>query len=313
MATAYQVSQWIKAWHNAPSASSRQALCVAAIIPGERVAGEGEPKDAPRTQEGDDPSMEMEIAVEEIGGPDEDEEAEDGRPHKKLKRAADDDAEKALDMEDDDDADGEGEEVEDDGADVAPEVGPSEDRLERSDEATARRRELKARIADPVPKAREELEQTTSQPPLVQLLPFRQAVFNLPYDQTFVDLQDLAGPSPPPHPDLDISSSQVLNILFPDLPIPYSEPTLPPDGKTERRIDESSPHWSKISHVTGLMESKPLLVKTLQPAGKMRDSNWEDLSKLIGEAPRELHEARKEGYSPASGACFPWASCALTG
>lgn len=75
-------------------------------------------------------------------------------------------------------------------------------------------------------------------------------------------------------------SAITMSTLFPELPL-YSGPSLPDPSKVDRRYDEGSLNQPpRLTHVSRLLDSKPILVSTLNP-GKMRargawrdDSEW---------------------------------------
>lgn len=66
-----------------------------------------------------------------------------------------------------------------------------------------------------------------------------------------------------------------ISTLFPELPL-YSAPGHPDEsGKTERRWDDGSLNQApRLTHVSRLMDTKPLLVSTLQPSKNRKHGQW---------------------------------------
>ena len=85
------------------------------------------------------------------------------------------------------------------------------------------------------------------------------------------------------------SSYDVVNELFQELPL-YGPPIEPSnDPRQNRRIDEASPTYARITNPSHLLESKPLLVSTLYPSRKRkRSGGWNDLLELTGDDNKDL-------------------------
>jgi len=65
-----------------------------------------------------------------------------------------------------------------------------------------------------------------------------------------------------------------LDKLFPELPTFAGLAPLSAADKQERRPDEGSYHHNRLTHVTRLLESKPVLVSTLNPAKNRMRGEW---------------------------------------
>ena len=111
-------------------------------------------------------------------------------------------------------------------------------------------------------------------------------------------------------PTLDADMLSLLN-LFPEWPL-YTAPASPTASKTDRRIDESSSGAGKLTHVSRLLDFKPVLVSTLQPGKKFRPNGWSDVSDLFpdrGDVPEPRYDGQTTNcgtYSSfiiASGVC----------
>ena len=117
-----------------------------------------------------------------------------------------------------------------------------------------------------------------------QLVTARAPVFDLPATQTVYTLSASALPET----YRELASYEVVNELFQDLPL-YQAPSEPSsDPRQNRRIDEASPHHSKITHTSHYLESKPLLVSTLMPSKKRkRNGDWKEMMDVAGEEGRD--------------------------
>ena len=117
-----------------------------------------------------------------------------------------------------------------------------------------------------------------------QLVTARAPVFDLPSTQTVYTLSASALPET----YRELASYEVVNELFQDLPL-YQGPSEPSsDPRQNRRIDEASPHHSRITHTSHFLESKPLLVSTLMPSRKRkRSGDWKDMMDVAGEEGRD--------------------------
>ncbi|GAA6060383.1 hypothetical protein JCM10212_004636 [Sporobolomyces blumeae] len=108
------------------------------------------------------------------------------------------------------------------------------------------------------------------------LINFRNPIFDFGADETVVDydllvaLLDAQASGELSDEGLNIAELD-LAALFPDLPL-YSDFILADDTNMARRVEESSAWMGRLANVTRLLESKPLLVSTLQP-GRTRTSN----------------------------------------
>lgn len=118
-----------------------------------------------------------------------------------------------------------------------------------------------------------------------QLISARAPVFDLPPTSVIYTLEASALPET----YRELASFEVIHELFQDLPL-YQAPSEPSsDLRQNRRIDEASPHYSRITHTSHLLESKPLLVSTLTPSKKRkRDGDWKDLADIAGDDERDF-------------------------
>ncbi|PWN35071.1 uncharacterized protein FA14DRAFT_160390 [Meira miltonrushii] len=67
-----------------------------------------------------------------------------------------------------------------------------------------------------------------------------------------------------------------LSSLFPELPL-FDAPAAPQFGKGDRRWDDGSLNQApRLTHVSRLMDSKPVLVSTLQPARNRAHERWRE-------------------------------------
>ncbi|KAK4054821.1 RNA polymerase II transcription elongation factor SpEAF [Microbotryomycetes sp. JL201] len=99
------------------------------------------------------------------------------------------------------------------------------------------------------------------------LIALRAPVFELGPETTIVDPQALSDVDDP-------SLSASLSAMFPDLPL-YSDFLLASDPATEKRIEDSSAWAGRLTHVTKLLETKPLLVSTIQPGRMRKQAAWD--------------------------------------
>jgi len=130
-----------------------------------------------------------------------------------------------------------------------------------------------------------------------KLIFFRNPIFDAGIDETVVDplvlaaLRDAITPSPgssssstaaapastttdrKPLPADDPFLSYTFAALFPDLPL-YSDFVVANDPALDRRVEESSAWSGRLTHVTRLLESKPLLVSTLEPGRTRTTRGW---------------------------------------
>ncbi|BGP04928.1 Chromatin modification-related protein EAF1 [Rhodotorula toruloides] len=103
------------------------------------------------------------------------------------------------------------------------------------------------------------------------LITFRRPIFDAPHDDTVVDplflaaLQEAAVEAASLPLDENPFLAYDFTNLFPDLPL-YSDFTVASDPSLDRRVEDSSAWAGRLAHVTRLLESKPLLVGTLEPS-----------------------------------------------
>ncbi|KAK6907275.1 hypothetical protein I203_101265 [Kwoniella mangroviensis CBS 8507] len=110
-----------------------------------------------------------------------------------------------------------------------------------------------------------------------ELVAARKPLLDLSFTSTTVDLdslpqltaastntEDLAEPQTPPS----------LVDLFPDLAV-YQGPQPPSEDKPTRRLDEGQTNGYRIAHTSRIMDIRPILVSTLQPAKNAPDGVWD--------------------------------------
>ncbi|GAA5831804.1 hypothetical protein JCM11251_003891 [Rhodosporidiobolus azoricus] len=124
------------------------------------------------------------------------------------------------------------------------------------------------------------------------IISFRNPIFDLSSEETIVDPLTLAAlreaslaaaaavtdgdrksPSSSPPAADDSLLSHTFATLFPDLPA-FSDFVVAQDPSLDRRIEDSSAWAGRLAHVTRLLESKPLLVSTLQPGRTRTKQGW---------------------------------------
>lgn len=112
------------------------------------------------------------------------------------------------------------------------------------------------------------------------------------------------------------SEEMTASKLFPELPL-YDSPSLPdPTGKSDRRWDEGSLNLPpRLTHVSRLLDAKPILVSTLAPSKNrargrwIEDSDWMIASEIAdpnkGLSPSELENlALMGGVAPPGSVLF---------
>lgn len=125
------------------------------------------------------------------------------------------------------------------------------------------------------------------------LIALRAPVFELGVDATMVDPRALSNVD-------DASIALSLSALFPDLPV-YSDFLLASDPQMDKRIEDSSAWSGRLSHVTKLLESKPLLVSTVQPGRTRTTRGWEPATSVYLDDSKEMVDAREIVPNTSSG------------
>lgn len=128
-----------------------------------------------------------------------------------------------------------------------------------------------------------------------QLLKARAPLFDLALNTTVFDLSKAGLPDA----YNDVATYDLTHELFQDL-MAYGPPAEPSsDSRQNRRIDESNPNYTRITNASHLLQRKPVLVSTLQPANKRKASGaWGDLTDVTGDEGRDL---LTEMFGSASG------------
>lgn len=127
------------------------------------------------------------------------------------------------------------------------------------------------------------------------LIALRAPVFELGVDATLVDPRALSNVD-------DASIALSLSALFPDLPV-YSDFLLASDPQMDKRIEDSSAWSGRLSHVTKLLESKPLLVSTVQPGRTRTTKGWEPATSVYLDDSKEMVDPREIVPNTSSGEC----------
>jgi chromatin modification-related protein VID21 len=143
----------------------------------------------------------------------------------------------------------------------------------------------------------------------------RGPILDLGLEEFVVDLCDLFNQglaiedqvSDPDKDDITLAS------LFPELPLyDFTEPPQSEvNGKKDKRIDESGMSSGRLTYTARLMDSKNLLLSTLQPGTKYRQGRWDDPSDIpVAEEPRDYSKSFAEIVPPAARE-FPFQATAV--
>lgn len=89
--------------------------------------------------------------------------------------------------------------------------------------------------------------------------------------------------------------------LFPELP-PYAPPNASDDPASQKRRDESQAQSTRLVHVSRLLDAKPILVSTLDPARYRENGHWVDTSEWAERMPHapEVSPPYVAGVPPGS-------------
>ena len=89
--------------------------------------------------------------------------------------------------------------------------------------------------------------------------------------------------------------------LFPELP-PYAPPNASDDPASQKRLDESQAQSTRLVHVSRLLDAKPILVSTLDPARYRENGHWVDTSEWAERMPHapEVSPPYVAGVPPGS-------------
>lgn len=138
------------------------------------------------------------------------------------------------------------------------------------------------------------------------LITFRRPIFDAPHDDTVVDplvlaaLQEATIEAASLPFDENPFLAYDFSNLFPDLPL-YSDYTVASDPSLDRRVEDSSAWAGRLAHVTRLVESKPLLVSTLEPSKTRLDKNhWTPGTGTLIEDIKEPVDPRETAPTSAS-------------
>ena len=266
LAMAYEFAHQIAQWHRS-SPEERASLCVSRrrIEPMQWE----EPEPAPESEREPELEPELELEPESEADPD---------PKARVKDDTADEPkdEKPRDEPDIDvDADAEGEED----SQTMPRLTYTEP---------------PAKADEPVPPMRSDANKETTlsdKLPLALVTAIRAPIFSLDTTATTVspwsmlehlDPQTSAALMRMDHaPSIDPEQLD-FDKLFPELP-PYAPPNASDDPSTQKRRDESQAQSTRLVHVSRLLDAKPILVSTLDPAryreiGHVVDtSEWAEL------------------------------------
>lgn len=302
IATAYQVVRWVRAWHRAPPGEDRQALCMKTRPPNFLPApvpesSERQPESTQTTPGSTDtlvsqPQEDAEMTdvvpdSEPLAPPPEEEEDERRRQQqqetsqKKEEGNPQEDKPTADKKASDQDTKG-GQEGGVDGkaaADPSTSTSKAAEQTKTTNTTAVNTPAssvipLSAGIAPSVPEVPRPRRYQH------QLMKARAPVFNYDPSTTVFDLSTRTLPSA----YRTVESADLVNELFQELPLYGPPPEPSSDPRQNRRIDESSSHHSRITNPSYLLEGKPILVSTLQPARKRkRSGTWTDLSDVMGD------------------------------
>lgn len=254
VATAYLIACAVRDWHKA-SPDERKQLCVKSFIPTPDAAAASEAE------------ADVNAAVTVSRNP--------------SSTGMDVDADGSVDAEGDADADADAEGEADDGeaaktaadevpvaTDVPAQAGPVAAAAAQAVGQTGSRPGTPSRGAGAGGQTDATRAQAAAAAAHIQnLIALRAPVFELGSDATMVDPRALSQVE-------DDSIALSLSALFPDLPL-YSDFLLASDPAMEKRIEDSSAWAGRISHVTKLLESKPLLLSTVQPSKTKTTQGWD--------------------------------------
>lgn len=118
------------------------------------------------------------------------------------------------------------------------------------------------------------------------LIALRAPVFELGPEATVVDPRALSNVE-------DDTIALNLSALFPDLPL-YSDTLSASDPSMEKRIEDSSAWAGRLSHVTRLLETKPLLVSTVQPSKTRTTAGWDPATAVMLDESKEVVDITKD-------------------
>lgn len=130
-------------------------------------------------------------------------------------------------------------------------------------------------------------EPATENSPLTfpRLVSHRTPLLDQPPSRPVISLSELPLDQQLPLSAKERTAPALLSGLVPDLSV--YEPPAPPNSQEEvyrsRRIELCSPLHSRLTPVSALMDSKPLLLSTLNPAQKRKwgtQDEWQDVSNL---------------------------------
>ena len=129
-----------------------------------------------------------------------------------------------------------------------------------------------------------------------ELAATRRPILNLPLGSGMVDVGGLpgmgrAGDLPADDEEMEIPPSLI--DLFPDLGV-YSGPVPPDDDKVHRRLDEGYTSGHRIAHTSRIMDIRPILVSSIQPAARPGSDSWELHDGLWYEDPKGSTEISAE-------------------
>lgn len=284
IATAYNLAREVKRWHRS-SPEDRKLLCIVACPPTLLPL----PSDATSTTATSSPmsgtlstglksrkSREQSTSSRKADDMDVDADGEVDAEGDEREATVDADADGEVDAEDADaDADGEADDatVVKTEPDTAPEIPPS----------------VPAPLAvgaGAVTEAqRAALNQQANAVRLQNLVTYRAPVFSFGHDVTVIDPRQLAASS---GVEIDPTISGSLVSLFPEIPLYTKEFNI--DPQNEKRFEDSSSWGGKLSFVTHLLETKPLLVSTLDPARNRGRDGWDpSIASLLDESPSTDH------------------------
>ncbi|GAA5878143.1 hypothetical protein JCM3774_004308 [Rhodotorula dairenensis] len=133
------------------------------------------------------------------------------------------------------------------------------------------------------------------------LITFRNPIFDASVADTTISASELArirdegaGGKKAESAEDDPFLGYDFTVLFPDLPL-YSDFAIANDPSMARRVEDSSAWSGRLAHVTRLLETKPMLVSTLQPGRTRTGSGW---SPALVDALEDAKDSMTSGEPP---------------
>jgi len=114
-------------------------------------------------------------------------------------------------------------------------------------------------------------------------------IFEMAPDETLIDIKKLGLDGLRTEPTGYTIEHVKLQKLFADLPL-FGDL----DSRPDKRPDEASPHLGRIARVAPFLDSKPLLVSTLQPSKNCLGKQWRNLGPLSADDLRDTGDPKSD-------------------